>query len=134
VGRHVNKAGTVSRNVNRRSCQHFIKCDYSLLVAAERVRFKSDFSSAHWLHQVISIYELSPQNPLRREAFERVLRCAINSGVTAAVKLAATYPDVAGFPTYLKLGNRGWKKTATAILNDFKQHEFQRFYYVRQGD
>lgn len=118
----------------RRSHQRFVKCDYSLLVAAERVRFQSDFSSAHWLHQVISVYERHPQNPLRREAFEKVLRCAINAGVTAAVKLAATYPDVAGFPTYLKLSNRGWKRTATAILNDFKQHEFQRFYYVRDGD
>lgn len=108
--------------------------DYSLLVAAERVRFQSDFSSAHWLHQVISDYEQGMQNKLRREAFERVLRTAISSGCLAARKIAATYPDIAGFPTYLKLPGNGWGRVKKSILDDFSKHERNRFHYVREGD
>lgn len=108
--------------------------DYNLLVQAERIRFQSDFSAAHWLHQVLSRYEIGIKNQLRRNAFESVLRTAIHSGCSAAVKLAATYPAAAGFPTYLKLSNPGWKKTAKEILNNFEQHEFNHFRYVREGD
>lgn len=109
--------------------------DYNLLVQAERIRFHSDFSSAHWLHQVISMYELGIQNKLRLDAFERVLRCAIKFGVRTAVELSRTFPDVAGFPQYLRLaGGPQWKKTKRAILDDFQRHTQERFRYVREGD
>jgi hypothetical protein len=84
--------------------------DYNLLVQAERIRYQSDFSSAHWLHQVISDYERGIEVKIRREAFESVLRTAINLGCKAAIKLANTFPVYAGFPQYLKLSNQGWKK------------------------
>lgn len=91
--------------------------NYDLLVRAEKIRFQSDFSSAHWLHQVISEYERGFQNKLRIEAFEKVLRTAINCGCKKAIELAQTYPDIAGFPNYIKLSNKLWKKTAQAITN-----------------
>jgi len=109
--------------------------DYNLLVQAERVRFQSDFSSAHWLHQVISRYEQGISSPLRRDAYEKVLRCAVKAGLRAAVKLAATFPPEAGFPQYLRLkGGPEWRKTRQAILNDFDRHKFNRFRYVREGN
>lgn len=108
--------------------------DYDLLVRAERVRFHSSFSCSHWLFQTISKYEQGMSSKLRREAFESVLRCAINFGATAAVKLARTYPEEAGFPNFLRLPSEGWKETSKAILGDWERHEMNRFKYVREGD
>ncbi len=108
--------------------------DYNLLVQAERIRFQSDFSSAHWLHQVISDYERGIRNKLRREAFETVLRVAISSGCKFAISKANTYPPIAGFPSYTKLSNRGWKSVCKSILNNFDEHESNRFKYVKDGD
>lgn len=108
--------------------------DYDLLVRAERIRFSSSFSCSHWLFQTISMYERGMTSKLRREAFESVLRCAINFGVPAAVKLSRTFPDAACFPDFLRLPSAGWKETSKAILGDWKRHEMNRFKYVREGD
>jgi hypothetical protein len=108
--------------------------NYNLIVAAERVRFQSDFSSAHWLHQVISMYERGMHNRLRREAFESVLRTAINVGCREARTLAESYPVYAGFPQYLRLPSKRWKETQQAVLADFDQHTRNRFGYMREGD
>lgn len=108
--------------------------DYNLLVQAERIRFRSDFSSSHWLFQVLSKYELGMTGVFRREAFESVIRSAINSGVRSAVKLAASFPDAAGFPDFLELGEpNNWEQTKLNITNNFSKHEFNRFKYVREG-
>ena len=109
--------------------------DYNLLVQAERIRFQSDFSSAHWLHQLLSRYENGITNKLRRDAFESVLRAAINHSCTAAIKLANTFPKAAGFPEYINLtSDSNWDKTALQILNNFDKHISNRFRYAHDGD
>lgn len=109
--------------------------DYNLLVQAERIRFQSDFSSAHWLHQVLSMYEQGMKNERRRLAFEAVIRVAINFGCVAAKELMQTYPAAAGFPTPIPLEEpSNWKETQRRVLDHFRQHEFDRFRYVREGD
>lgn len=108
--------------------------DYNLLVAAERIRFNSDFSSAHWLHQVISEYERGIANKLRNEAYEKALRTAINAGCKAAVKLARSYPEIAGFPSYLTLKGGNWADTCEYINKNFKKHAEHRFSYLKRGD
>ena len=108
--------------------------DYNLLVQAERVRFQSEFSSAHWLHQVLSIYEQGLASQLRREAYEKVIHCAITSGCKAAIALARTYPAAARFPQYMWLEDApDWKDTQQAVLSNFPEHESNRFKYVRDG-
>lgn len=109
--------------------------DYTLLCQVERVRYQSDFSAAHWLHQVISIYEQGIVNKLRREAFEKVLKTAVNCGLKKAIKLSLTYPSIAGFPQYLKLdGGAEWKETQNWVENNLELHLKNRFGYFRQGD
>jgi hypothetical protein len=109
--------------------------DYTLLCQIERVRYQFDYSSAHWLHQVISMYERGIVNKLRLEAFEKVLRTAINCGVKKAVELSLTYPSIAGFPQYLKLKNyEEWKNTQDWVKNNLEFHLKNRFGYLRQGD
>ena len=108
--------------------------DYDLLVKAERIRFQSDFSSAHWLHQVLCQYELGISSQKRRETYETVLRVAINHGLKKAIDLANAYPKTAGFPQYLKLEEENWRETCSSILENFGTHEFNRFKYVREGD
>lgn len=109
--------------------------DYNLLVQAEKIRYQSDFSSAHWLHQVISKYERGITFPKIREAYECVLRVAINGGIKKAIEHAKTYPRLLGFPDYLLLeNNEKWGSTQDFILGDFDKHIWRRFHYLRQGD
>lgn len=110
--------------------------DYTLLFQVERIRYQSDYSSSHWLHQIISIYERGIVNKLRLEAFEKVLRTAINCGVKKSVELSLTYPSIAGFPQYLKLDNDGneWKETQNWIEENWEFHLKNRFGYYKQGD
>lgn len=108
--------------------------DFNLLVEAEKARYKSDFSSAHWFHQVISTYERGIENPLRRDAFEKVIRCAIRSGLLKAIELANTFPDMAGFPSYINLASEGWSDVQTWVNDNFEAHIRNRFGYMRDGD
>jgi hypothetical protein len=109
--------------------------DYNLLIAAERVRFQSDYSSGHWLHQVLGKYEQGMPIKIRRDAFEAVLRCCINAGCEAGILLAQTFPPAVGFPQYVKLeANDNWKRTCNLVLENFERHKFNRFRYVVDGD
>lgn len=110
--------------------------DINLLIAAEKIRHQTDYSSAHWFHQVLCVYETGISNKLRLEAFESVIRAAISSGVPKAIELAKTYPPIAGFPDYLFLGDNDevwrehqkWAKCNSEILIK------NRFGYLRDGD
>lgn len=108
--------------------------DYGLLIEMERVRFQSDFSSSHWLFQVIEKYRQGMPSKLRRDAFEAVMRCAKNCGCRAAVELAGSYPPAAGFPGFLSLSNAGWDETCRIVLGRFDQHIENRFRYRHEGD
>lgn len=110
------------------------KPDYNLLIKAEKIRFQSDFSSSHWLHQLLCKYEEQDMNKLRRDAFNKVLNCAINFGCKAAIKLSKEYPEAAGFPNFIKLKNNNWNKTCNSILSNFDEHISNRFCYMRNGD
>ncbi len=108
--------------------------DYNLLIQAEKIRFQSDFSGAHWLNLVISKYSEDNMRPKIQEAFETVLRIAIKFGIKAAVAKIQEYPPFLGFPTYLQLDNQNWSKTQNLILNNFETHLKNRFGYLRDGD
>jgi hypothetical protein len=110
--------------------------DYDLLIKAERIRFHHDYSSSHWLFQVICIYEQGIKNKLKRDAWESVIRTAINAGCKKAIELSKTYPDAAGFPDYLNLTEdpEAWQAVCYTILNNFEQHKLNRFPYLRDGD
>lgn len=112
--------------------------DYNLLIKAEKVRYQSDFSSSHWLHQVICKYAEGMPVKLRRDAFETVLRIAINVGCKAAIEKSLEYPEAAGFPQYIDLShseiNGRWSEVKEEICNNFEWHLKNRFGYLRQGD
>lgn len=109
--------------------------DYNLLINAEKIRFQSDFSSSHWLYQVLDIYQTGLSSELKRNAFEHVIRTAINYGCKKAIEISNTYPTEAGFPTFLNLDNIGnWDETCHWILDNFEEHTLNRFSYLRDGD
>jgi hypothetical protein len=111
--------------------------NYDILIQAEKVRYQSDFSSAHWMHQVISNYmEMKPSK--LREAYEKVLRIAIKFGTKRALKEAEKYNKMKGFPgfpSYLLLDDYDeWKETQEAVLVNWEIHLKNRFGYFRDGD
>jgi hypothetical protein len=111
--------------------------DHDLLAKAERIRYQSDFSSAHWLHQVISIYTELRAGKVRDE-YAKVIRIAINNGIKEAISYAEKLPSCLGFPGYLFLRNKGWRKVRTTILdeNNWNIHLQNRFghLYRHEGD
>jgi len=109
------------------------KIDYSLLIQCEKIRYQSDFSSAHWLHQVISKYE-SGLRPKVAETYEIILRTAIYSGVKNAIEKSKEYPLFLGFPSYIELDNSEWDKTKQWAADNMEFHLKNRFGYLRDGD
>lgn len=111
--------------------------NYDLLIQAEKVRYQSDFSSAHWLHQVICRY-IEMRSSKLRESYEKILRIAIKFGTKKSLKEAEKYNKISGFPgfpSYLFLGyNDEWKRTKEVIVADWDFHLKNRFGYLRDGD
>ena len=113
--------------------------DLALLYETERVRFQADFSSAHWLYQVLAIYEGGIANDRRRNAFEAVMRTAKNVGCRAAVDLANSYPAAARIPRFLPdlegaEGERQWDEARAGVLADFDAHLRNRYSRRHEGD
>lgn len=109
------------------------KIDYDLLVQAEKVRYQSDFSSAHWLFQIICKYsEIKPCK--LRDAYEKILRIAVKFGCKEALTHSKTYPEFLNFPQFLNLPEVGWDKTRKSILKNFDDYIQNRFSYLREGD
>lgn len=116
---------------------HNKKINYNILIQAEKIRYQTDYSSAHWLHQIITSYQCMYPSKTR-DAFEEILRIAINSGPKKALEKAKKYNKMSGFPGFPNFLNldedEEWNQTKNWVIQNWDFHLKNRFGYFKQGD